>query len=157
MKRVLVGAGATLALVLLTAFTVPPVQELVQGQIVKDTPGFSETQALTRAAPSAEPTTKANAFPLQNVTGIRVVLCAEAGQTLTGGSLNSWVYSRMAGAWAINPDAALSVGTPGTRCRVWPDFKTYVGNSAWYLPAASSVTVSGGTTVTVHVSGVSAP
>lgn len=116
-----------------------------------------ETQALTRAAP----TLASEGMSLLDATGAPVrgyfvAVCAAVGQTLSGGgALRAWVYDVDEGVWMRNPDQDLVIGTTvaGQRCRAWDDKRTgyLLGRRVHY--AADGVTVSGGTTVTVRISG----
>jgi hypothetical protein len=105
----------------------------------------TETQDLTRAAP----TTAAEGQALSAAKGLRVTVCAAAGQTLSGaGTLRAWYYGAV---WGRNSalDQAVPAAAAGVRCWTFPDLQVHV-RAGRVLFAADSVTVSGGTTVTVR-------
>ena len=114
------------------------------------TPGtsrlWSESQALSRAAPSAA----TEGMVLDNVYGLRVTVCAEATRTLTGGTLNVWLYDNATALWTLNPSLAMIVTSNSVRCQTFPDRFVTVPYGR-VLIQTSSVTVSAGTTVVVEV------
>jgi hypothetical protein len=105
---------------------------------------WTETQALTRAAPSST----TDGMDLTSVMAYRISLCAASGQTLTGGALQFWAMGTDS-LWGRNPLLDLTV-TGGQRCQVWGDYQVAVPIGRM-LPANSGVTVSGGTTATVRL------
>jgi hypothetical protein len=115
-----------------------------------------ETQTLTRARPSVSSEgmslTAPDGYP---VRGFMVSVCAEASQTLTGGSsggrLRAWVYHPDATLWMRNPELDLSVTVAGERCQAWPDLRTGYMRERRVLFAADSVLVSGGSTIIVRI------
>lgn len=115
---------------------------------------WSEAQALTRAIPAIA--TATDWVPLTGIRAFDVEVCAESGQTLSGaGSLQC--YRKGAVAALRNPSLDLNITVTATscagapcRCQTFPNFKTAVGIGA-FMFAASAVTVSGGTTVTVKI------
>jgi hypothetical protein len=112
---------------------------------------FTESQALSRAAPTAQSapyTGETEGVDLAGAVGYRVCVAATSGNTLTGGTIKQYVYSYEDGLWGENPLLAQTV-TSTTRKQCW-DYKSTVGRGR-LLPATSSVTVSGGTTVVVSV------
>lgn len=113
-------------------------------------PSFSETQALTRAAPA----TATLGMALGGVKSFRLSVCAASGQTLTGaGTLDVWLYDSVDALWKLNTGLELAVDASGVRCQVFPDFPVDVSKDGTrVLPATNSVTVSGGTTVVVRIS-----
>lgn len=113
---------------------------------------FQETQALTRADPSGDPSLlsagAARPLSLAGVTRYRIVLCAAGGATLSGtGTVRLWLYSQSLAAWGYG--TTLSVTTSGARCQSW-GLLTDV-RMGWMQPAAVGVGVSSGTTVTLRV------
>lgn len=114
---------------------------------------FSESQALTRAAPSAA----SDGMVLGSVIGYRVTVCAEATRTLSGGgNLRAWYYDADSALWMRNPSLDIAVSASSVRCMVAPDVVTQVSTflSDRVLYAADSVTVSAGTTVTVTIKAI---
>ncbi|MFL5344362.1 MAG: hypothetical protein ACJ8AT_06200 [Hyalangium sp.] len=88
------------------------------------------------------------------VRGFFVSVCAASAQTLSGaGLLRAWVYHPDAASWMRNPDLDLSVTASGVRCQAFPDLRTGYLQGRRVLFAADSLTVSGGTTVTVRIDG----
>lgn len=113
---------------------------------------FSESQALTRAAPAAA----TEGISMLRVQGFRVSVCATNGNTLSGtGSLQAWLYNPAADLWMRNPGLDLQVTASGVRCQVFPDFSvsTVAPASGEFRTvfATSAVTVSAGTTVDVRI------
>lgn len=108
---------------------------------------WSETSALTRAS---DPSAATDGVDLAGAKGFRVCVAANSGQTLSGtGSILMWVYSYEDSLWARNTELTKAVDLSGKRKQCW-DFLVSTGRGR-VLPAASSITVSGGTTVTVSV------
>lgn len=115
---------------------------------------FSESQALTRAAP----TLATEGMPVGGLTGIMVAVetATPATQTLSGaGTLNCYVYdtalNAAAGAWARLPQGDLTVGTASVARLAFQADEVLVGrNGSRILWVATGVTVSAGTTVTVY-------
>lgn len=107
---------------------------------------WSEAQILTRAAP----TLATEGMTLDGCNGYRVIVEAEATRTLTSGTLQAWYYDETLAAWIRNPDLDLTITGASQRRQVWGDstVSTPLGR---VLYAASSVVVSGGTTVTVYI------
>jgi hypothetical protein len=108
---------------------------------------LSESQSLTRSAPSAA----TEGMDLANVKGFRISVCAPSGQTLTGGTLNAWVYNYGSSLWMRNPLLDLTVTSNSVRCLAFPDQEVVAMMGARVLYAASSVTVSSGSAVTVRI------
>jgi hypothetical protein len=112
-----------------------------------------ESQDLTRA----DPTLSSEGMSLEApggspVRGFMVSVCAESGETLSGGGhLRAWLYHPDAGLWMRNPDLDLEVSASSVRCRVWPDLRTGYLGARRMLFASDAVTVSGGTTVMVRI------
>jgi len=103
------------------------------------------TESLTRSAP----TLSTEGEPLDNVYSYRIILCANSGQTLSGGgTLQMWHYNTSTG-WARNSGLDLTVTATSVRCQAFPD--VLVGPPyGRFLAAPNAVTVSGGTTPTVR-------
>lgn len=142
MSRTRILAGVALAfLALATAQAANP---LTQG-----TAKWSETQILTRAAPS---TSSTDGIPLKGVVAWRLIVCAPAAQAITGGSMLVWIQAND-GLWGDTPNLAaiLVFKSTGQRCQSFGEFPVLV-RTGYMLPATSSVTLSGaGTTVTVRL------
>ena len=137
--------GTFLAVLLVAALASGASSSLTQGVSV-----WSETQTLTRAAPSTGST---DGIALQHAVAWRVVVCAPSGQAVTGGGVTIWVQTQD-GLWADNPTltALFSISSTGNRCQaVQGDLPVGV-RSGRMLPAANAITLSGaGTTVTMKV------
>lgn len=119
---------------------------------------YWETAPLTRTAPSAVPVdgTVGSGMKLTYVTGAWISVCAASGQTLSGaGTLDAYFFDPAAGLWMRNDDLDLSVTVTAAtyRCQVWPDFAVSASKAGYVLYATNGITVSGGTTVVVRVSG----
>lgn len=120
---------------------------------------LSDVQALTRAAPTLDTEgmslTSSNGYPIR---AFLIAVCAEEGQTLSGaGSLRAWVYHPRLARWMRNAELDKAVTLTGEDCQTYSDFTPlYLGDGRRLLYAADGVTVSGGTTVTVHHDGVTA-
>lgn len=114
-----------------------------------------ETQSLTRSDPSsATDGMSLVAASGRPVRGFMVSVCAASGQTLSGGGyLRAWVYHPDAALWMRNPQLDLQVSLSGKRCQAFPDLRTGYLQDRRVLFATESVTVSGGTTVTVRIDG----
>jgi len=117
---------------------------------------FSEAQTCTTGTctRSAAPVSNAEGMGLKSVRGYRVSACAATGQTLSGaGTLQAYWCDAISGLCMRNKDLDLSVSASGVQCQVWADFQ--VGQVTQNLDsvvfAASSVTVSGGATLTVRI------
>lgn len=111
---------------------------------------FYESQSTTRDAP----TLATEGMGLHGVTGFRVSICAESGQTLSGtGNLRAYLYHTDAALWMRNPDLDLAVDASSVRCQAFPDMTTGTTVGHRVLFAADTVGVSGGTTVTVRIDG----
>lgn len=111
-----------------------------------------ESQALTRAAP----TLTSEGMSLSGVKAVRISVCAESGQTLSGtGNIRIYFLHGAAGLWHRNPGADLTV-TATTRCQVFGDLTVAavaVDNGDRVLAATDTLGVSGGTTATVRMDG----
>lgn len=138
-----------LRILLVVSLLSPLIAKAQSSDLAGTTRVSSEVQILTRAAP----TLGSEGMTLRDVAGFRVAVCAEVGQTLSGaGTLLAYVYDNDLAQWIRNKpaDLSLTVIQATVRCAVFPDSETRV-SSGRLLYAASGVTVSGGTTVTVQV------
>jgi hypothetical protein len=111
---------------------------------------FSESQLLTRAAPTLATEGQA----LKDLSSVTVIVEANTSQTLSGaGSLLAYIYDASPGApaaWVRMPAMDLSVSTSGVQRMAFPAVTVTGARNARLLYAASGVTVSSGTTVTVY-------
>lgn len=141
----LVALLLMLALVAISVLTSVP-----EAQAVSRTDrAVTEVQLLTRAAP----TLATEGLDLSAVKGLRVCVSAASAQTLSGGgNLRAYYYDATLARWARNNDLDVAVDLASARDQCFPDFAVPVqfGRALW---AADSVTVSGGTTVSVYVVG----
>lgn len=137
-----------------------------QAQIVRAT----ETQILTRALPTVASFTVTSgstigaSLDLRDVIGFRVEVCGEvaSSRTLSGaGALNAYLLNEDDGKVKRNPGLDLPISVTSTSCagaacacQVFPDQKvsaSQLGGRLIY--AANAITVSGGTTVLVRITG----
>lgn len=119
---------------------------------------WSESQtAAGRAAPTPGST---EGLPLGSARGLRVTVCAASGNTLAGaGSVHIYYQDPQDLLWKRNPGLDLAISVTATacagaacRCQAFPDLNvaTYsVGGRV--LGAASGITLSAGTNVTVSI------
>lgn len=107
---------------------------------------YQETQALTRAAPTAA----TEGASLAGATGYRVTVSAPSGQTITGGSILCYTYNPTLKRWARCKSAFDITLLTGVRDSPSEEFKVAVGGGR-VLFATDSVTLSGGTTVVVTI------
>lgn len=111
-----------------------------------------ESQLLTRAAPTTDAT---EGVPLHDLKGITIVVQAEATRTLSGaGNLRCYLYDPALTLWFRVPALDLAVNTSGVR-QMGFEAESITGKrkATRLLYAADGVTVSAGTTVTVHILG----
>jgi hypothetical protein len=107
------------------------------------------SEALTFGAP----TLVTQGMVLDGITGYRVTVCAASGQTLSGaGALNAYYWNPVVSAWARVPALDIAVGASSVRCEGFGDLQTFVARGRVFY-AATGVTVSSGTTVTVYIEG----
>lgn len=120
---------------------------------------FSKAVAIsgtaTDSAPSSAPTST-TALNLFGVTSFRITVCADSGQTLSGGgTVDIWLYNPTISLWTWNEDLTQDIGTGGTRCQVFPDLdagRLMTGASGFYLfPRINGATASGGTNITTRI------
>lgn len=148
-----------------------PVKQMTEGVI---TPGgffitYSESQSLTRAAPTASPliTTTNNGVYLRGGQGYRIWVCAGSGQTLSGaGKVDIYTWSvghNSPGVWGRNKGLDETVNISSTdcsgaacQCQVFPDHQI-PGPGAYILPALDGVTVSSGSTATLYLEAWGSP
>lgn len=93
---------------------------------------------------------------LFGVVSYRLTICAAAGQTLSGGgTVLAYRYDGAEGLWPPNHylDQAVPSTASGQRCHTFPDFIVIGGQTGRVRFVASSVTVSGGTTLDVLLEG----
>lgn len=115
---------------------------------------WTETQILTRAIPNIN--TPKDWIPLTGARAFDVEVCAEAGQTLAGaGSLTAYKKGTVAPLRNKSLDLPITVAATdcqgaACRCQLFPTLKVSVGIGA-FMFAATGVTVSAGTTVTVRI------
>lgn len=115
-------------------------------------PAAATTQTANSAAGNI-PTAAGDGVPLEGVTGVRVILSAAAGQTLSGaGTVRLWLYDSSLARWVRGRiDYAVDLGS--VRDLVFPDEVVRVPRGRIYAEAIS-VTVSGGAlTVTIQTWG----
>ena len=135
-RRRVLTAAALLALALL----------LVSGiALAAGVRSWTETQALTRAVP----TLSSEGLDLNGVTGWKLTVSANSGQTLSGGSIACDYYSPWLSRWVANSDLTFTVPS-GKRDATWNDRKPPVPLGR-LLCRTVSVTVSGGTDVAVRI------
>jgi hypothetical protein len=120
------------------------------------TSNFSESQTCTTGtcARAAAPTTNAEGMSLYMVTGYRLSICAAIGQTLSGaGTMQAYWCDSLSALCMRSPQLDQSVTASGVQCQAFPDFiasfVTYLADSVVF--AASGVTVSGGSALTVRL------
>lgn len=99
---------------------------------------FSEVQAGTRAAP----TLVTEGMDLSNAGGLLYGVSADAGQTVTGGSLDLWRYDSTLARWGKSFNAG---PLPTGQRLVWMPEETIKVADGRILPATNAVTVSAGT------------
>ena len=119
-----------------------------------------ETQALTRAAPTLASDGATAGVTLGNpqlpasqsgIAGVSVTVCAEATRTLAGaGTLQFYAYDNALPEWSRISDLDLPVTATGVRCQTFAGIWVNMARGR-LLAAATGVTVSGGTTVTVYM------
>jgi hypothetical protein len=118
---------------------------------------FQETQVLTRAIPSGNPSllpiTETRPLPLATWTRYRITVCPTTGYALTGtGSIRLYLYNQYMGKWGYSSslDQAMNItGSVVDMCQTF-GFEVDV-RKGWLHPATINVGVTGGTTVTVRV------
>lgn len=123
-------------------------------------PTWSETVAVSAgvATRSADPTNPAgpgilptDGFPLGGLRGVRILLQAASGQTISGaGNIRIWYYDPVLAFWFRSPALDIAVTMP-TAKRGWCSYDLDVSQLAqggsYMLPFLDSVGVSGGANV----------
>lgn len=104
---------------------------------------FSESQALTRAAPSGA----SDGQSIGGASAFMTWLEAANGQTVTGGTVDIWRYAN--GTWQL---LIQGIGVPTGQQRVGIPVDSFLlrGSGERWLVATNGVTVSGGAAVTVY-------
>jgi len=129
------------AVIAALAFAVPSYAQTISHGIV-------ETQNLT----GTDPTAITQGTNLRGIAGYQIVLCAATGNTLSGaGTLQADYWDEAIAEWMPAPafDYALSARNAGKRCAVFPNVAQAVSyGRIRFTP--KGITVSGGTTVTIH-------
>ena len=129
-------------LTLVVLLAAPFASAQIQGWTSSDT-------ALT----AAEPSLATHGTTLVGAAGYRVIICAESGQTLTGGTLRFWLwdpYIVANGVWAYGEELDITI-TGGERCSSFERDTSMTTNLQRLYVQQSGITVSGGTTVTLRV------
>ena len=105
------------------------------------------------AAGRAAPTDAGDGVALSGVSSITVYVEAESGQTLSGGgTLTAYNYDSVIGAWVPCPESDLTIPASASGKRRISFGDRAIGSPRGrILYGASSVTISGGTNVTVYV------
>lgn len=119
----IVGIGATCYLVAITlVWIATPSQAMAQtapGTVLRN-PSFITTCGGSPCTGTA-PTLTTDGRTLVNGSGVRVRLCADSGQTLSGaGTLDVYFFDEDDSLWALVPSLAITVpaGASGDRCVV---------------------------------------
>ncbi len=108
----------------------------------------SASHALTSAAPTLS-TQGLSLSKRGPASGFRVIVSAQAGATVTGGTARCYFFGPVTTRWMRCPNFDVTL-TTGVRDSVSVDFHPLVGWGRIYY-ATDAVTVSAGTTVTVTV------
>lgn len=83
---------------------------------------------------TAAPTSASDGVSLVKSEGLRVMVCAPSGDSVDGGSLQSWYYDNPFGGWVRTPELDLTVPTStGQRCINFGDLEPLVkeGRALW--------------------------
>ena len=93
------------------------------------------------------PTSSSDGVSLVKSEGLRVMVCAPAGDNVSGGTLQSWYYDNPLGAWVRTPELDLPVpsGT-GQRCINFGDLQPLVkeGRALWKPSGVNHFIADGG-------------
>jgi len=80
------------------------------------------------------PTSATDGVSLVKSEGLRVMVCAPSGNTVSGGTLQAWYYDISFGAWMRTPELDLPVpSSSGQRCINFGDLEPLVqeGRALW--------------------------
>lgn len=113
----------------------------------------SGIQALTfpsTALTAPAPATAEDGTHLGGISGYRTIICAEAGQTISGGTLRFYLYDPVLQLWALNPGLDHTLTAASVRCQALEREVSMVSPGQRLYVQQSGVTVSAGTTVTVR-------
>lgn len=112
-------------------------------------PSGSTTQEASHAS-NNQPVAATDGVSLEGVSGVRIIVSAEATRTLSGGGeLVFWNYSTSRSRW-VEGATGYTIDRTGKRDLQFPDRVVTVKEGRLYVEARS-VTVSGGTSVVVQV------
>lgn len=108
---------------------------------------------------STAPTSESDGVSLVKSEGLRVTVCAPAGDQVDGGSLQSWYYDNTLQRWMRTPELDLPVPvSPGQRCINFGDLQPLVkeGRALWKPSGVGHISDGGAVTdggnITVQVS-----
>lgn len=100
----------------------------------------------------AAPSAASDGISLQYATGLRLRLCADSGQTLSGaGTLSAYVRDETDGIWTRVPalDKTVPASASGLRCVGWDENVVQLPYGA-AVYVATGVTLSGGNIAVAH-------
>lgn len=83
---------------------------------------------------TAAPTSASDGVSLVKSEGLRVMVCAPSGNTVSGGTLQAWYYDNPFGAWVRTPELDIPVpSSSGQRCINFGDLQPLVkeGRALW--------------------------
>lgn len=83
---------------------------------------------------TAAPTSSSDGVSLVKSEGLRIMACAPSGNTVSGGTLQAWLYDNAFGAWVRTPELDLPVpSSSGQRCINFGDLQPLVkeGRALW--------------------------
>lgn len=112
----------------------------------KDVGPDSDTTQSANHATANEPFVATDGLSILNMCGLRVIVSAASGQTLSGaGTLRFWYYDTTLSSprWMLNQNVSLPVTQSSRRDAVFEDLPIYNGFGRVYVEA-ESVTVSSG-------------
>lgn len=109
---------------------------------------YYETQALTRTAPTTDAT---DGVPTKDLTAVYLMVMANSTKTLTSGSLLAWFYDPDVAHWWRVPLLDKTIASSGLQYYGWPVDDAAAPRNGRMLWTTSSVVVSGGTDVRVHI------
>lgn len=143
-------SGATLGVVTLYVL-LEPSTELELGQLGGGSLQGSSAAQLEASAAGNVPTLASQGVSLGGGRGVRAVVVAASGQTITSGTGVWWLYDDLSGVWA---ESAIQIDLSRTTARravALPDEFVTVGRGRAYLECRSVVTSgAGGTTVNLY-------